>query len=419
MKEKFLPWFLLFCALGLSGTAAYYSVIGLSVVFVGVALPVIVMGSFLEISKIAIATYLHDKWKETYGVLKIYMTIALITLSIITSLGIYGLLSTGFQGNIAKLEIGEKQVKNVEVKKKRFEEIKVELTKEKTTLDGDITKLRDGLSNNTTTQTVDKRTGQLITRANNANRKSFEGQLKEAQTRRDTISKKIDAFNDSITKLDVQILDMQSQEISGSELGAIKYISELTGWGVKQTANIFILILIFVFDPLAITLVIATNQAFKGKRKEDELPEVIEEETKTYLQKEADRVWETVRKLKEEGVFPEQTEEEKLDEPTSLAFTPYYEEEEDPVEEVMSLDEKIRKQGIWGINSSLKEEETDQVPTNHRPSTDEVEEYFEDKNYDEIITKDEVEEEKDQTINEPKRLSYVNRNGGSFRINRI
>jgi hypothetical protein len=418
MKEKFLPWFLLFCALGLSGTAAYYSVIGLSVVFVGVAIPVIVMGTFLEISKIAIATYLHDKWKETYGVLKIYMTIALITLSIITSLGIYGLLSTGFQGNIAKLEIGEKQVKNVEVKKKRFEEIKTELTKEKTTLDGDITKLRDGLSNNTTTQTVDKKTGQLITMANNANRKSFEGQLKEAQTRRDTISKKIDAFNDSITKLDVQILDMQSQEISGSELGAIKYISDITGWGVKQTANIFILILIFVFDPLAITLVIATNQAFKGKRKEDDSPEVIKKEVKTHLQKEADRVWETVRKLKEEGVFPEQTEEEKLDEPTSLAFTPYYDEEiEDTVEEVMSLDEKIRKEGIWGIDSSLKEEETEQVPTNHRPSTDQVEEYFENKNYDEIIKKDEVEE--DQTINQPKRLTYVNRNGGSFRINRI
>jgi hypothetical protein len=73
MKEKFLPWFLLFCALGLSGTAAYYSVVGLSIVFVGVALPVIIMGTFLEISKIAIATYLHDKWKETYGVLKIYL----------------------------------------------------------------------------------------------------------------------------------------------------------------------------------------------------------------------------------------------------------------------------------------------------------------------------------------------------------
>ena len=270
MKEKFLPWFLLFCALGLSGTAAYYSVVGLSIVFIGVAIPVIIMGSFLEISKIAIATYLHDKWKQTYGVLKIYLTTALIILSIITSLGIYGLLSTGFQGNIAKLEISEKQVKNVEVKKKRFEEIKTELTKEKTTLDGDITKLRDGLSTNTTTQTVDQKTGQLVTRANNANRKSFEGQLKEAQIRRDTISKRIDGYNDSITKLDVQILDMESQDIGSSELGAIKYVSELLDWDIKRTANLFILILIFVFDPLAITLVIATNQAFKSSRKEDE-----------------------------------------------------------------------------------------------------------------------------------------------------
>jgi hypothetical protein len=267
MKDKLLPWFLLFCALGLSGTAAYYSVVGLSVVFVGVAIPVIIMGSFLEISKIAIATYLHDRWKETYGVLKIYMTIALVTLSIITSLGIYGLLSTGFQQNIAKLEISGKKIKNVELKKTRFEEIKGELNKEKETLDGDITKLRDGLSNNTTTQTVDRRTGQLVTRANNANRLSFENQLKQAQVRRDEISKKIDNMNDSITNLDVEILNMESQEIEGSELGTIKYLSELLGWDIKRTANLFILILIFVFDPLAITLVIATNQAFKTNKK--------------------------------------------------------------------------------------------------------------------------------------------------------
>ena len=161
------------------------------------------MGTFLEISKIAIATYLHERWKETYGVLKIYLTTALITLSIITSLGIYGLLSTGFQQNIAKLEINEKKVKNVELKKTRFEEIKTELTKEKNTLDIDITKLRDGLSNNTTTQSVDRRTGQIVTKANNANRKTFESQLKDAQIRRDTIAKRIDSMNDSITKLDV------------------------------------------------------------------------------------------------------------------------------------------------------------------------------------------------------------------------
>ena len=359
MKEKFLPWFLLFCALGLSGTAAYYSVVGLSIVFVGVALPVIIMGSFLEISKIAIATYLHDKWKETYGVLKIYLTIALVTLSIITSLGIYGLLSTGFQGNIAKLEINEKQVKNIEVKKKRFEEVKDELSEEKTTLDGDITKLRDGLSNNTTTQSVDRKTGQVVTKANNANRKSFETQLSQAQVRRDTIAKRIDSMNDSITKLDVDILNMESEEISGSELGALKYVSELLNWDIKKTANLFILILIFVFDPLAITLVIATNQAFKGLRKKPDtskelLEDIVEELTteQTPIKhrpntEQVKKIWEKVKRLREEGKLPTPTPEDLKDEPTALAFTPYetkedsfanYETSEEISDEVMKDD---------------------------------------------------------------------------------
>jgi hypothetical protein len=268
MKKQFLPWFLLFCAIGLSTTAAYYSVVGLSVVFIGVAIPVIIMGSFLEISKIAIATYLHDKWKETYTALKIYLTIALVTLSLITSIGIYGLLSTGFQENIAKLEISDKQIKNIEVKKQRFEEIKAELFTEKTNLDNDITKLRGGLTSNTTTQTVDRKTGQLITRANNANRKSFENQLKISQTKRDTLSSKIDGLNDSITFLDVKILNMESTLIEGNELRAIQYVSQITGASLQTVANWFIFLLIFVFDPLAITLIIATNQAFAGvKRK--------------------------------------------------------------------------------------------------------------------------------------------------------
>ena len=270
MNKKFLPWFLLFCAIGLSGTAAYYSVIGLSIIFSAVAIPVIIMGSFLEISKIAIATYLHDKWKETYGILKIYLTIALVTLSVLTSVGIYGLLSTGFQKNIAGLEINNKKIENIEVKKTRFEEIKGDYQKEKTTLDKDITSLRTALSTNTTTQTVDRTTGQVITRANGGNRKAFETQLKVAQTNRDTLSKKIEALNDSITKLDLQVLDLASQEIESGELGAIKYLSEITGWNVKKTANFFILTLIFVFDPLAIALVISTNQAFKNYRRKEE-----------------------------------------------------------------------------------------------------------------------------------------------------
>ena len=104
--------------------------------------------------------------------------------------------------NIAKLEIGGKQIQNIEVKKQRFEEIKSELEKEKTTLDKDISQLRNALSTNTTTQSVDRQTGQIVTRANNANRKSFEIQLAGAQTNRDKLSTKIDALNDSISSND-------------------------------------------------------------------------------------------------------------------------------------------------------------------------------------------------------------------------
>ena len=407
--EKLLPWFLLFCALGLSGTAAYYSVVGLSIVFVGVAIPVIVMGTFLEISKIAIATYLHERWKETYGVLKIYLTTALITLSIITSLGIYGLLSTGFQQNIAKLEINEKKVKNVELKKTRFEEIKTELTKEKNTLDIDITKLRDGLSNNTTTQSVDRRTGQIVTKANNANRKTFESQLKDAQIRRDTVAKRIDSMNDSITKLDVEVLNMESEEISGSELGAIKYVSELLQWDIKRTANLFILILIFVFDPLAITLVIATNQAFKSNRKNNE---------------------NDVPQVKEEPI---------------IVNTPDYPVNTPQVKEEPIIVNTPQPPTNYPPTTPQVNEETDQVPTNNRPSTDQVddevyeEDLFETNYFDLIDNEDIIEpiiENNDEPIDDninknpvnglinqqPKRLSYNNRNnndGKTIRINRL
>ena len=282
MNNKLLSWLLLFCALGLSGTAAYYSVYGLSIIFSGVAIPVIIMGSFLEVSKIAIATYLHDTWKKTYGLLKFYLSTAILVLSILTSIGIYGLLATGFQKSIAGLEINNKKIDNIEIKKGRFEKIKEEHQKEKKVLDSDITNLRNALSTNTTTQTVDRQSGQVITRANAANRNAFEKQLRIAQQNRDTISSKIDAINDSITSLDIIILDISSKEIETGELGAIKYLSEITGWEIKKTANFFILTLIFVFDPLAIALVIATNQSFRNYRRRKEDEEEIKPENEKY-----------------------------------------------------------------------------------------------------------------------------------------
>ena len=266
MNKKLLSWLLLICALGLSSTAAYYSVVGLSIVFAGVAIPVIIMGSFLEASKLVIATYLHNQWKKTYFGLKFYLTLSLIVLSIITSIGIYGLLSKGFQSNITKMEIDSKRVANVEVKKDRFIETKQEYIVEKQNIDSDVSQLREALATGTQTQYKDRETGQIITVNSSKARKVFEKQLETALEDKNIISTKIEALNDSITRLEIGILDMEVDNEVGNELGVIKAFSELTGWSLQAVANLFILILIFVFDPLAITLIIATNQSFKDSK---------------------------------------------------------------------------------------------------------------------------------------------------------
>ena len=281
MNNKLLPWLLLFCALGLSSTAAYYSVIGLSIVFSGVAIPVIIMGSFLEVSKLAIATYLHNQWKKSNFGLKLYLTSALVVLSVITSIGIYGLLSKGFRENITKLDISSKQVKNIEIKKNRFSQSKEEYVLEKQTIDKEISNLRSALATGTTTQYKDRETGQIITVNSSKIRKVYQDQLTEVIASRDTMAIKIEAMNDSLTALDIQILEMETQNEEANELGVIQTVSETIGWSLTDVANLFILMLIVVFDPLAISLVLATNQAFKNARpKRDMYGEIKGEQLK-------------------------------------------------------------------------------------------------------------------------------------------
>jgi hypothetical protein len=264
MNQKLLPWLLLLCALGLSTTAAYYSVLGLSIVFNAVAIPVIIMGLFLESSKLIIATYLHNQWKNIYFGLKLYLTSSLIVLSLITSIGIYGLLSKGFTENIANLNINQSLIENIETKKNRFLTTKQEKQTEKLTLTEDISELRKQLSSGTRIEYKDKETGEIISTTSNTARKTFETQLELSTQSRDTTSKQIDILNDSITKLELEILNLESTEELNGELGVVKYMSEITGKPLKTVANWLILILIFVFDPLAIALIIATNQSFKN-----------------------------------------------------------------------------------------------------------------------------------------------------------
>lgn len=268
MKSKVFPYIIALSAFAVSASAAFYSVYGLSKLFAGASTQVIVMASSLEFAKLVIATLLYQYWDTINKVLRIYLISAITILMLITSGGIYGYLSSAYQDTANKSGVVEKQIETIKTKRTRFEQSKVEYATEKQRLDNDISQLRTALANGSTTQTVDRNTGQLVTRANEANRKTFETQLTNAITSKDVLDIKLTSVNDSLTALDMCILDIESNAQLAGELGPLKYLSNLTGKSMDTVINWFLLLIIFVFDPLAIALVVAANMAFEKIRKD-------------------------------------------------------------------------------------------------------------------------------------------------------
>ena len=269
IKKRIFPTVVALSALSVSVSAAFYSVSGLSKLFAGATFEVIIMASSLEISKLVIASLLYQYWGKINKLLRFYLTLATIILVLITSAGIYGFLSAAYQETATKSGIVDKKVEVLELRKNRFIDSRDYLMTEKGVLDKSISSLRDGLSNNVI-QYKDKETGQIITTTSSSTRKALQNELNSAVTQRDKISVKLETATDSINSIDIKILDTESSAEIASELGPLKYLSELTGKPMNIIINILLLIIIFVFDPLAISLVIASNFMFNQLKRKNE-----------------------------------------------------------------------------------------------------------------------------------------------------
>lgn len=256
----------------LATSAAYYSVFGLSSLFAGAKTEVIIMAAALEFSKFIIASYLHNHW-NTIGWLKWYLTSAVVILMIITSLGIYGFLTSAYQTTADKLGTTNKLVEVVELKKGRFQEQLTYYNDDKLKLNESINNLRGGLVSNTQSR-VDSR-GNLITTTSSSQRNALESQLKSSVEQRELVSKKIEGLTDSITKLEFNVLDLQTNNEVMAEVGPLRYMSEITGKPMNIIVNWFTLLIVFVFDPLAISMVIALNKLINKEQNGNKLYSII------------------------------------------------------------------------------------------------------------------------------------------------
>ena len=269
MKKILFPVLVTLSALAVSGSAAFYSVYGLSKLFAGASTQVIIMAGSLEFAKLVVASLLYQYWDTINKVLRGYLLTACFVLMLITSGGIYGFLSGAYQTTAAQSSLLDKSLMVLEQKQVRFQETKQDLTAEKTQLNKSISDLRVAISNPGQTQYVDKASGQIITSTSNAGRKVLQKELAITITNRDDINLKIEAIIDSIGRTDMAILDKEISNEASSELGPLKYLSETTGAPMGKVVNWFLLLIIFVFDPLAIALVVAANMAFAQIKKEE------------------------------------------------------------------------------------------------------------------------------------------------------
>ena len=207
-------------AIALSVVAAYYSVIGLAQIFPGSYWPIIIMGSVLEISKLVTVSWLYNNWNDTVRIMRYYFLIAIVLLMLITSMGIFGYLSKAHLDTNVNINANSVQLKTLEAQERIAKE----------------------------------RLNYLLQRAGDpaTATKKIDTQIQEVQA--------------DLKKLSNEKLPLLSEEnILMAEVGPIQYIAELfytkddAGF-IDKAVRLVILIIIVVFDPLAILLLIASNQ---------------------------------------------------------------------------------------------------------------------------------------------------------------
>ena len=266
IQERIFPFLIATSALSVSASAAFYSVSGLSKLFAGAALAVIIMAASLEVAKLVIASLLYQYRKTLPFLLKTYLSIACVVLVLITSMGIYGFLSAAYQETANKAGNIDAQIALVETKRDNVREQLAVYNEEKSSINEAVADLRAGLSNNVI-QYKDRETGQIITTTSSSNRRALEKQLDQAVDRQTEINSKIDTLNTQLFNYETEIVEIKTGNELASELGPLKYLSGLTGMPMDKIINYLLLTIIFVFDPLAIALVVAANFAFEKLKK--------------------------------------------------------------------------------------------------------------------------------------------------------
>jgi len=272
---KFRTLLLGLSALFVAFNAAFFSVTGLSKLFAGAAFSVMIMASSLELAKLITAGYLYNYWEKINKTFRIYLSGAVVILILITSLGIYGFLTSAFQDTFNQFSVQEKQLAFLQQKEKFWADDVARYDTELERISQNISTLSNAKATGIQVRDTTSSTGFRNTISTTELRLSQQRISVEEDNRKEVQGKR-EVAADSLQSIQLKILDVESSEGVSSELGPLQYLSGLLDKPMDQIINWFILIIIFVFDPLAVALVIAFNNAMKVDKGEKDKKKVVE-----------------------------------------------------------------------------------------------------------------------------------------------
>ena len=271
LKRNFFPFIIALSALSVSASAAFYSVSGLSKLFAGASTEVIIMAGSLEVAKLVIASLLYQYWESINKGLRAYLSMATVILVLITSMGIYGFLSAAYQETYAKLLVQDNEIEYIENKAQFYEDDLARYDIELARISENINILSNAKASGIQVRDTTSSTGFRQTISTTELRLA-QKRIETEEVNRKGVQAKRQVAADSLQTFRLQILDLQNTSETAGELGPLQYLSGLTGTPMDKIINWLLLVIIFVFDPLAISLVVAANFAFAQAfpKREDE-----------------------------------------------------------------------------------------------------------------------------------------------------
>ena len=357
VKKGLFPFIIAFAALSVSASAAFYSVSGLSKLFAGASFEVIIMATSLEVAKLVIASLLYQYWDTINKWLKLYLSIAALVLVFITSMGIYGFLSAAYQATASEMSVVDNKVKFLTQKKDFYESDLARYDKDLEIIGANINNLSTAKSSQIQVRDTTSTTG-FRTTISTTELRMAQKRIEVEEENRKGIQAKREVAADSLQKYQLAILELENTSEIAGELGPLKYLSGLTGIPMDKIINYLLLVIIFVFDPLAISLVIAANFAFdqaKPKKEENDLKDwsIVESDMWDDLDEEVDEeeVMEELDPKEIEVIDPEVVKPEKQ------VFLKELDELEDKVSQKEIIEEQnLKIESLYGELTKANEE---------------------------------------------------------------